>query len=66
MGFDAQFQEELRIYESTPSPAAGFDIISWWYHKRHVLPLLSSVARSLMVIPASSSKSKRNFSKFNA
>jgi hypothetical protein len=27
MGFDAQFQE-LRIYESTPSPAAGFDIIS--------------------------------------
>ena len=37
------------------------DILGWWYNKRSVFPLLSAIARQILVIPASSGIIKKYF-----
>lgn len=64
--FDATFDDEIRIYESLTAPPPGFDLLAWWYTHRSQLPLLSSTARSFLVIPASSAEAERHFSALNA
>ena len=37
----------------------------WWYKNINVFPILSSVARNVLVILASSSEIERRFSRYN-
>ena len=50
-------------YESMQDLQKGACILSWWKANEARLPLLSSLARSILAIPVSGSKSERTFSK---
>jgi hypothetical protein len=60
------FEFEYRHYVSMDCQSLkdqkDFDILSWWKSVERELPSLSRVARSVLAIPASSSKSESNFS----
>jgi hypothetical protein len=61
---DEAIAQELSTYKSTvvfPSADERFDVLGWW-RQQNQLPLLQSVARSILAIPASSAKSESNFS----
>jgi len=53
--------DELALYKSILPSLDGYEILSWWKGQTK-LPLLQSVARSVLAIPASSAKSESNFS----
>ena len=42
------------------------DLLYWWYKNRNIYPILASIARNVLVIPASSSEIERRFSRFNS
>jgi hypothetical protein len=61
--------DEIRDYEKEPTMAAcpgEFDPLKWWGERADSFPLLSDVARRILVIPASSAECERHFSAFNA
>ena len=41
----------------------GEDTLVWWSRHTQALPILSNIARAVLAIPASASKSERVFSK---
>lgn len=47
---------------SVPHVGEDFDILLWWKNNKFNFPLLSQVARSILCIPASSSKPESDFS----
>merc|ERR1711879_387484 len=53
--------EEMKRYEAKPKVEKTVDICDWW-SKQEDLPTLRKVAREILCIPASSSKSERVFS----
>ena len=55
-------KREMLRYESFSLPCKDVDILSWWKDHERVLPLLSQVAKKVLTIPCSSSKSERVFS----
>ena len=61
---------EIRQYETEPLPCQSltdvFDPLPWWGEHASTYPVLSDVARRLLVIPASSAECERHFSAFNA
>ena len=68
--FTAEVNEELRLYDSitgvnlTQAHAVWsiFDPLLWWGEQRYSFPVLSCLARQLLVIPAASAESERHFS----
>ena len=61
--------DEIRDYSNELSPCAtpgDYDPLQWWGLKSDKFPLLSDIARRILVIPASSSECERHFSAFNA
>ena len=42
------------------------DLLYWWYKNRNIYHILSSIASNVLVIPPSSSKIERRFSRFNS
>ena len=55
-------EKEFRRYEAFSLPDNGVDILQWWKCHENVLPLLSKLAKKVLTVPASSSKSERVFS----
>ena len=53
---------EMDRYESFSIPGKDVNILQWWKSHEAVLPLLASLAKRILTIPASSSKSERVFS----
>lgn len=53
---------ELSRYDSFSVPKKSCDILSWWKRHATVLPMSSKLARFVLSIPASISKSERVFS----
>ena len=49
-------------YESLSHPLKTTGILAWWHYYQKMLPILSSLARMILAIPASSVKSERTFS----
>ena len=59
----SQLQREFHRYESFSLPSnKTIDILKWWKSHASVLPLLSNLAKKVLTVPASSSKSERVFS----
>ena len=55
-------EREIRRYEAFSLPPKTVDILQWWKSHEKVLPLLSNMAKKVLTVPASSSKSERVFS----
>ena len=53
---------EMKRYESFSIADKHINILKWWRDHESILPLLSKVAKKVLTIPASSSKSERIFS----
>ncbi|XP_065666451.1 uncharacterized protein LOC136087493 [Hydra vulgaris] len=53
---------EMCQYEYLPDAKKDFPILDWWKLHSNTLPELSSLARQILAIPASSTKSERVFS----
>ena len=53
---------ELRRYESFSLAPKTVDVLQWWRSHENVLPILSKLAKKVLTVPASSSKSERVFS----
>ncbi|XP_065668088.1 uncharacterized protein LOC136088319 [Hydra vulgaris] len=53
---------EMCQYEYLPDAKKDFPILDWWNLHSSTLPELSSLARQILAIPASSTKSERVFS----
>ncbi|XP_065664664.1 uncharacterized protein LOC136086299 [Hydra vulgaris] len=53
---------EMCQYEYLPHAKKDFPILDWWKLHSNTLPELSSLARQILAIPASSTKSERVFS----
>ena len=55
----------MELYASKAIPRAGKeeDILAWWYKNSQALPILSTLAKTVLAIPASASKSERVFSR---
>ncbi|XP_065645594.1 uncharacterized protein LOC136076057 [Hydra vulgaris] len=53
---------EMCQYEYLPDAKIDFPILDWWKLHSNTLPELSSLARQILAIPASSTKSERVFS----
>ncbi|XP_065642468.1 uncharacterized protein LOC136074097 [Hydra vulgaris] len=53
---------EMCQYEYLPDAKKDFPILDWWKLHSNTLPELSSLARQILAIPASSNKSERVFS----
>lgn len=49
-------EDELLIYQRLPFVSESTDVLLWWRKQIHHLPVLSLVAASRLVIPASSGK----------
>jgi len=66
----AEVHEEIRCYKSMGGVSLHqpnavriiFDPLVWWGGQRYSFPILSHVARTVLVISASSAESKRHFS----
>ena len=64
----SRLEEELKMYkveESVPC-RAGFNPLTWWQIKADQYSCLSSIAKQVFVIPASSAESERHYSAFKA
>ena len=57
-----KIRKEMIKYESLSHPAKTTGILAWWNFYKNMLPILSSLARMILAIPASSAKSERTFS----
>ena len=57
-----KIRKEMDRYESFSIPDKNVNILVWWAQHEGVLPLLASLAKRVLAIPASSSKSERVFS----
>ena len=57
-----QVRKEMDRYERFSLPGKKFNILSWWKQHEAVLPLLASLAKNILCIPASSDQSERVFS----
>ena len=55
-------EKEVKKIESLSEASKDDDILKWWKFYSEGLPILSSVARAILAIPASSAKSERMFS----
>ena len=55
-------EREFHRYESFSLADKHINILHWWRDHEKVLPLLAKVAKKVLTIPASSSKSQRIFS----
>lgn len=55
-------KREMLRYESFSLPPKDVNILKWWKDHEKVLPLLAKLAKKVLTIPASSSKSERVFS----
>jgi len=55
---------EMATYLALPRPVdkAKVDVLAWWRDHAKTLPLMSSIAKGLLAIPASSASSERCFS----
>ena len=68
--FEADVEEELRHYNSIArvglqqpdAVKSVFDPLLWWDQQRYSFPILSYLARQLLVIPACSAEPERHFS----
>lgn len=54
---------EMQTYEVMEDARTEKEIMAWWAANKSALPILASLARSVLCVPASSSKSERIFSK---
>ena len=57
----SKIRKEMELYESFSFAGKG-RFVGWWKRHEGVLPLLASVAKRILAIPASSAKSERVFS----
>ena len=55
-------EREILRYEAFSLPSKSVDVLMWWKGHEKVLPLLSGIAKKVLTVPASSSKSERVFS----
>ena len=55
-------EKEFNRYESFSITDKYVNILKWWMDHERVLPLLASISKKVLTIPASSSKSERVFS----
>ena len=55
-------KREMIRYESFSIPPKDINILKWWKDHEIILPLLSKLAKMVLTVPASSSKSERIFS----
>ena len=60
--FVSPIEKEVKKFESLPEASKDDDILKWWKFYSEGFPILSSVARAILAIPASSAKSERVFS----
>ena len=59
---ESKMELEMSKYETFSIPQKDADVLDWWRKHQDILPLLSKVARKVLVIPSSSAKSERVFS----
>ena len=57
-----KIRKEMDRYESFSIPGKNVSTLDWWKQHEAVIPLLASLAKRILAIPASSSKSERVFS----
>ena len=55
-------RREMLRYESFSLPSKNVNILHWWRDHEKVLPCLAKLAKKVLTVPASSSKSERVFS----
>ena len=60
--FVSHIEKEVKKFESLSEASKDDDILKWWKFYSEGFPILSSVARAILAIPASSAKSERVFS----
>ena len=60
--FESKVLKEMSIYEALPDAFKNSDILQWWKKHNTALPLLATLARVILAIPASSAKSEKVFS----
>ena len=58
----SEVKKEMAQYEIFSLAPKEVNILHWWRDHERVLPLLSQIAKKVLTIPASSSKSERIFS----
>ena len=56
-------EREMEIHEKMADASEEECILQWWSSNSTALPILSTLARVVLAIPASASKSERVFSK---
>jgi hypothetical protein len=56
------FETERKQASSNNSNSYVFNPLVWWGQNTHKFPLLSRIAKQILVIPASSAESERHFS----
>ena len=59
-------EEIIKYIEKQEMIDTSVDLLHYWFRRRNELPLLSMIARNILVIPASSSEIERKFSSFNS
>ena len=57
-----KIRKEMSKYEALSVPPKATCILGWWNFHSKMFPILSSLARMVLAIPASSAKSERTFS----
>ena len=66
-GGKSSIGEEIKEFlEITTDFRPVDDLLAWWFNRRMEFPLLSRVARNILVISGSSNEVERLFSRFNS
>ena len=58
----SKIRKEMKRYEEFTTPPKGVSVLAWWKRHKDILPILSTLARAVLAVPASSAKSERVFS----
>ena len=58
-----KIEEELKLYMSMEQVSSNTDVLSWWKPYAPKLPLMASVVKQILCVPATSTPSERAFSK---
>ena len=58
----SSLEREIMRYESFTLAPNDVDVLNWWKTHENAIPLLAKLAKHVLTIPASSSKSERVFS----
>ena len=58
----SKIRKEMERYEEYTTPPKGASVLTWWKRHKDILPILSTMARAVLAVPASSAKSERVFS----